>query len=208
MKNPEFRLGRLALTRLLLIRHAQSVANVEGRMQGSGDDPLTPLGEAQASRLAHRLANETAGEECEIFCSPLQRARQTTEVVAEILRKGYVPIPGLAEINLGTLEGTDAKTLGEVVHTDTFADYGAELPQAFAKRIKLLMFDTITACAGKTIIIITHLGVICNAMAYLLNTSAAQSWQNYGGYLQNTAITEFRIAEHVTLVRHNDASHT
>lgn len=37
---------------LYLMRHGQTVWNAEGRMQGRLDSPLTPLGEAQARRLA------------------------------------------------------------------------------------------------------------------------------------------------------------
>ncbi len=44
--------------KLLLIRHGQSVANSEGRLQGHLDSPLTDRGRAQARALARRLVRE------------------------------------------------------------------------------------------------------------------------------------------------------
>ena len=41
---------------IYLVRHGQTVLNLEGRYQGRIDSPLTPLGIAQAQAVACRLA--------------------------------------------------------------------------------------------------------------------------------------------------------
>ncbi|NIV35851.1 MAG: hypothetical protein GWN58_42310, partial [Anaerolineae bacterium] len=51
-------IGDEDLMNLLLIRHGQSVANTEGRLQGKLDSPLTERGREQARALAHRLVRE------------------------------------------------------------------------------------------------------------------------------------------------------
>ena len=45
-------------THLILVRHGETLWNLEGRRQGQADSPLTPLGIAQAQAIAGRLADE------------------------------------------------------------------------------------------------------------------------------------------------------
>jgi probable phosphoglycerate mutase len=65
------------MTRLLLVRHGQSVWNADGRWQGHADPPLSPFGESQAAAAAARVGAVTA-----IYTSDLARARRTAEIVA------------------------------------------------------------------------------------------------------------------------------
>lgn len=60
------------MTRLLLVRHGQSVWNAKGRWQGQADPPLTSLGHEQASVAAKRI-----GEIDVLASSDLVRALQT-----------------------------------------------------------------------------------------------------------------------------------
>jgi broad specificity phosphatase PhoE len=64
--------------KLLLIRHGESVGNVETRMAGQTADPLTAKGHQQVAALAqwlwHRGEPPTA-----LYSSPLRRAVETTE---------------------------------------------------------------------------------------------------------------------------------
>ena len=65
-------------TTLLLIRHGQTQANLEGRVQGHSDAPLTELGQAQARAIAARLADDRPAA---LYVSPLGRARATAEII-------------------------------------------------------------------------------------------------------------------------------
>src|SRR5690554_6197641 len=87
---------------LYLIRHGESTYNSEGRIQGQTDIPLSPLGLRQAEAVADALS--TAPIEA-VFCSPLQRAMQTAQPLAD--RLGLVPQPDdrLKEINAGIFQG-------------------------------------------------------------------------------------------------------
>jgi probable phosphoglycerate mutase len=66
--------------RVLLVRHCQSQANHEGRIEGRGDSPLSELGRAQAERLASFLAGQGIGP-ATMIASPLARARATAEAI-------------------------------------------------------------------------------------------------------------------------------
>ena len=68
------------MSRLLLVRHGQSVWNAQGRWQGQADPPLTELGERQASAAVAALS--AYGIET-IITSALQRAMRTGDLLAE-----------------------------------------------------------------------------------------------------------------------------
>lgn len=68
-------------TEVLLIRHAQSTGNVEGRFGGHSDMALSQDGEAQARRLADYLVDQ--GGIAAVYASDLLRAQQTAEPIAQ-----------------------------------------------------------------------------------------------------------------------------
>ncbi len=90
------------MTRLVLVRHGETDWNVEGRYQGQADPPLNARGIEQATSVAQRLKD--VGIEV-IYASPLKRAWQTAEIIAQVLDVPLYPEPRLMEINQGEWEG-------------------------------------------------------------------------------------------------------
>jgi broad specificity phosphatase PhoE len=89
---------------LLLVRHGESAGNLEGRLQGSVDSPLTPLGRSQAARLGNWL-RERGLRWNAAYASPLIRARDTASIIAET--SGFseaVVDDDLREVGAGSLE--------------------------------------------------------------------------------------------------------
>lgn len=80
-------------TRVILIRHGQSTYNAQKMIQGRSDESIiTEKGQFQAGLLGKALQDI----ECSaIYSSPLQRARQTAEIIREINPR--FPIVTLAE---------------------------------------------------------------------------------------------------------------
>lgn len=64
---------------LLLARHGQTEWNVERRMQGRFDSPLTALGRRQAETNGKFLGRQNIGR---IYASPLGRVRATLKIMA------------------------------------------------------------------------------------------------------------------------------
>lgn len=89
---------------VILLRHGQSVGNIERRYQGQSDFPLTETGVAQAHALAKRWQRESRGFDA-IITSPLTRARQTAEIISEILGVPIEEDPIWMERNNGVLSG-------------------------------------------------------------------------------------------------------
>jgi len=65
-----------------LARHGETPFNAEGRFQGHLPVPLTERGVQQARDLAVAAARR---EWAALWCSPLERARQTAAIVAEAI---------------------------------------------------------------------------------------------------------------------------
>jgi broad specificity phosphatase PhoE len=81
-----------------LARHGQTAYNLERRFQGHLPVPLDDTGRAQAADLAERAS---AHPFAALWCSPLLRARETADIVAE--RIGIEPRedPRLMETDAG-----------------------------------------------------------------------------------------------------------
>ncbi len=94
------------MSRLVLLRHGESTANAEDRFAGWLDDPLTPLGLAQAEAAGHRLA---ALRPDAVHTSVLERAIRTARLMAAAA--GWdVPLRHdwrLNERHYGALQGLD-----------------------------------------------------------------------------------------------------
>jgi broad specificity phosphatase PhoE len=90
------------MTRLLLVRHAESEWNAMGRWQGHADPPLSDTGRAQAASAAARLDGSVNA----VVSSDLRRARETAETIADALGVGPVSVDaGLREIDVGEWTG-------------------------------------------------------------------------------------------------------
>lgn len=89
------------MARLLLLRHAESEWNAQGRWQGQADTPLTERGRRHATQAGPLLAGfET------LVCSDLRRARQSAEIIADGAGIGVIDIePRLRERNAGPWQG-------------------------------------------------------------------------------------------------------
>jgi ribonuclease H / adenosylcobalamin/alpha-ribazole phosphatase len=92
-----------AATRLILVRHGATAHNVENRFSGGNALPLSELGEQQAKQLADRLA--TFSTISLVASSPLPRARQTADAIADRLGLPIVVVDGFTELNFGAWEG-------------------------------------------------------------------------------------------------------
>jgi len=88
---------------LWLVRHAESQGNLEGRIQGWADYPLTELGQWQAAQLAERLVQERSIGA--LISSPQQRAAETAQVIGDVLGLPVRFDARLKEYNFGPLNG-------------------------------------------------------------------------------------------------------
>src|SRR5580698_7931013 len=89
-------------TATLLLRHGETPMSVQKRYAGRSDVPLTDTGVLQAAAAAKRLASAGIGV---IVTSPLLRATQTAQEVAEVTGAPVVTDEGFRETDFGAWEG-------------------------------------------------------------------------------------------------------
>ena len=89
-------------THLILVRHGETLWNLEGRRQGQADSPLTSLGIAQAQAIAGRLADERVDA---LYSSDLARAWVTAQHIGAACGLPVNADARLREKNFGVLEG-------------------------------------------------------------------------------------------------------
>lgn len=102
--------------RLLLIRHGQTPANVLGRLDTARPGPgLTELGLAQAAEIPAALSSHRISE---IYTSVLLRTHLTADPLVRSLSLAPRVLPGVHEIEAGSLEGrTDRAAISEYLGT-------------------------------------------------------------------------------------------
>jgi len=160
----------VAVPRLLVLRHAQSVANAQRIFQGWSDSPLSGLGEAQASG-AGRALFESGVKPQLVASSDLARAKRTAELLAA--ETGYagevVTDPGLREQDLGAWNGLTrdevaalwpgelaARDRGELVDVA-----GGEPGPVFMKRCLEALGRLAASCGdGEEAVVVAHGGVL------------------------------------------------
>jgi broad specificity phosphatase PhoE len=83
----------------LCLRHGATDWNRQGRFQGRTDNPLNDTGIAQAHAAAEKLRAVELGH---VVSSPLLRAVQTAEIIANVASKTVTLDQGLIELDFGS----------------------------------------------------------------------------------------------------------
>jgi broad specificity phosphatase PhoE len=74
-----------AVFQITFVRHGESTGNVENRLQGMMDYPLSDTGRAQARALAERWLAEDVSFDT-VISSPLSRASETAQILSDALK--------------------------------------------------------------------------------------------------------------------------
>jgi broad specificity phosphatase PhoE len=141
---------------LLLLRHAPTLWNTEGRLQGRSDIPLSPAGHRAAQTW--RLPPDCAG--WDVVCSPLQRCQQTAQAL------GLTPTlqPALIEMDWGQWEGRTLAALRAELgpHMQEREDMGLDfLPDGgeSPRMVQNRLAPWLSGLQGDTVAV-THKGVL------------------------------------------------
>lgn len=159
----------------IFVRHGETAWNLENRMQGHRDSPLTEKGLLQAEALADLLSRERPDV---LYSSDLGRAWQTAVPIAA--KTGLEPVGAAAwrERNLGIFEGIEITALPATFPADWAAfmtwDPAYRVPNGESSSD---LHDRIRAAAdelgrrhpGKRVAVVTHGGVLDMLMRIALD---------------------------------------
>jgi probable phosphoglycerate mutase len=163
------------LTTLLLVRHGQTPTTgklLPGRAPGLN---LADAGVEQADRAAARIAElpNVAG----VYCSPLERARQTAAPIGRALGLRPKVERGLLECDFGDWTGAELKQLMKLPEwrtvqkaPSTFRFPGGESFTEMQARIVSTLDRLRSSHPGKTIVCVSHADPIKAAVAHALGT--------------------------------------
>ena len=200
-------------TRLYLIRHGATQLTAEDRFSGAANVFLSEEGQAQAARLAQRLADDNIAA---IYASPLDRTMETARIIAKPHGLSPIPQDGLREISHGHWEGMTRKDVearfGEEYmswESDpfTFAPDGGESGISVLARAMPVIRQIVIAHQDKNTAVISHKATIRLILSSLLGFDE----RGYRDRLDQAPaclnILDFKDAVHARLMLFNDISH-
>ena len=118
---------------LYLMRHGQTLFNVEHKIQGWCDSPLTEQGIKRAEIAARYFDdNKITFDHC--YASTSERACDTLEIVTHH-KYPYTRVKGLKEWNFGRFEAMDEFLNPKLPYGDFFVQYGGENQQQVQDRM-------------------------------------------------------------------------
>jgi probable phosphoglycerate mutase len=200
-------------TGVLLVRHGESAAAVEGQsfdlVDGHGDPPLHPDGRMQAERVGERLAEENIAA---LYVTTLRRTAETAAPLAA--RLGLTPTveADLREVHLGEWEGGEfrvrvreghplAVRMMEEERWDVIP--GAEPKATFEGRVRRGLLTVAAAHPDQLVAVFTHGGVIGAALSM---ATGARPFAFSGA--DNASISHLVItSDRWVLRRFNDTCH-
>lgn len=149
------------------VRHGQTVWNVENKICGATDIPLTKLGHQQAIETGEKILAEGIKAD-EILYSPLSRAAETARHISEITGIPARMEPRLVEQNFGKWESTARDGLEfKKAKEDFCCRYnGGESMLHLAQRIYNLLDDVKAESDDKTYILVAHNGIARVVQSY------------------------------------------
>ena len=164
---------------LYCVRHGESVYNAEGRIQGRLNVPLSELGRRQSAAAAAALARRSADALC---ASPLRRAMETAEIIADALGLPIQIEPRLMEIDCGVFQDKRPGELAEL-YPQAWAQWKSEdldfvIPGGESRRQVIARgraaFLAIAAAARHAVIVVAHGRLLTCTLKDVLGIPASQ----------------------------------
>ena len=200
-------------TRLYLVRHGATPLTEEDKFSGAANIHLSEAGREQVEHLARRLADDNVSA---IYCSPLDRTRETATIIAR--PHGLTPISNdaLREISHGHWEGLSRKEVEEQFQDEytawetdpfTFAPAEGESGISVLARALPVIRQIVAAHKDTNIVVVSHKATIRLLLSSLLGFDE----RGYRDRLDQAPaclnILDFRDEVHARLMLFNDISH-
>lgn len=152
---------------IYLARHGQTLFNVQHKIQGFCDSPLTTTGIQQAIAARDHL-KELDIQFDDAYSSTSERASDTLEILTNI---PYKRVKELREWHFGSYEGEGEHLNPPLPYNDFFVQFGGESQQDLTKRIVSAISEIAKNSSGDNILIVSHGAAIANFYRHWEHTS-------------------------------------
>ena len=205
-------------TRFVLLRHGQTAMSGERRYSGRGDVALTDLGVEQAAAAAKRLAATddltTGAEAVPVLSSPLTRATQTAQAVADACGSTVGARPGLVETDFGQWEGlsfSEAAERDPELHGKWLGDSSVSPPDGESfdtvhARVRELRDELLGEFDGRTVVLVSHVTPIKSLLRMALDAGPSLLYRLHLD-LASISIVEFYPDGNASVRLVNDTCH-
>ena len=187
---------------IYLTRHGQTLFNLQHKIQGFCDSPLSELGINQAKIAKEYFIREGIKLE-EAHSSTSERAVDTLEILTELPFKTHKK---LKEWNFGTFEGEGEHLNPPLPYNDFFVQFGGEDQLEVEKRLNEAITKIAAESSNEQILIVSHGGAIANFY---------RKWENYSqvrreGAIPNCSIFKYEYDDGIfvlkEIIRHDFSS--
>ncbi|RZI49010.1 histidine phosphatase family protein [Lactococcus kimchii] len=137
---------------IYVMRHGQTLFNVQGRTQGWCDSPLTEKGIADTQKAGQFLRNFPVQFDA-FYSSTQERACDTLEIIFP--KQAYQRLKGLKELNFGQFEG-HPQYLEVRDKTTFFKDFGGETFDEVADRMLSTFGEIAQETEAQNIFCVSH----------------------------------------------------
>lgn len=185
--------------RIIFVRHAESIANLEKRMQGHADYKLSTQGILEAKKLRDRFKKENL-EPSHIYSSPLSRTIQTAKIVNENWNMKVNSWEKIIEHDVGVFSNLTWPEIESKYKTlvSGFKDginwdlvEGAESYIEIVRRAQIaIKYIVENHSDDSTVLIFTHGGIMQHLISVLLKSNIV--WKID---IPNTAIFDFNLVK-------------
>lgn len=154
---------------ICLIRHGQTDWNLEKRLQGREDVPLNDTGRVQSAEVAEYFVKAKALGLCvgAVCSSPLSRAKDTAECIAEKLGLSAVVCSRLNERDYGNLSGLTVEERRKAFPKGGNPAEDIESVPDSASRMLRAFDDVLEISEGRTVVAVSHGGIINSVFSKL-----------------------------------------
>jgi len=204
------------LTRLVFVRHGESVGNATQTIHGHRVcGGLSETGREQCARLAERLVRTGELSGATLYATHFRRARETAQVIAPALGDPAVLVDErFGEIDWGA--DCDGLTWAEVVERHGTPDWdadpeisffpGGESVATLRRRVVAAIDAAVEAHQGQLVVVCTHGGAIDVAVRHAMGVVGRNGFDLYTTNTSLTGITDTGRARW-RIDRYNDAAH-
>jgi broad specificity phosphatase PhoE len=197
------------MTRLVLVRHGETLWHRENRYAGTSDVELSPLGRTQARDLAEWATTAALDG---VWASPLSRAEETARACAELTDTRLGTDERLRELDFGDAEGLTRPEM-EARFPDAARDFqrdpvrhqlpGGEDPVRAAGRFTSCLNEIAERHPTGRVLVVAHSTVIRLTLCALIGVELSR-YRRLFPALGNCALTEMTLdASDVALLQFN-----